>query len=189
MATAISTTYLELMQRILTINEDGENRQHLNLDVKHVDMYYGQDLGAEGGIRTDTLPFMLRAVLIEFEPLDFRSIGRHKQRAEQVRISLHILSQCRLETSNITPGYQRNLALEHLAFIDSITYRLTGWAGSCTTSLSRTSLRPFETNGVVMKHILTFECAIEDEAAMRIPVSIGRPELDLTTTPQPQPAP
>lgn len=186
MAQALTQTYLELMARILETREDLPGRQHTDLDVRHVDMYYGQDLGPDGGIRLDQMPFNMRAVLIEFEPIEWRSTGRHRQRAEGVRINLHIVSQCKLETASSTPPFQRNEALAHLSFVDSLTYRLTGWAGTWTTSLSRVGLRPYESRGVVIKHVLTFECAMEDDAAMRTTQATPTLDLDLTVTPQPE---
>jgi len=187
MAKAVSTTYSELMKRIMETHDAEEGRQYLDLPVKHVDLYHGQDLGPEGGMRTDKLPFNLRAVLIEFAPINWRSIGRHKQRAEGVQINLHILSECKLETSSPTPAFQRNLALEHLDFLDEITYRLTGWSGSYTTSLSRTGMQPYDSKGIVHKHILTFECAMQDDAAMRTMVNAGTLAINPTITPQPTP--
>lgn len=186
MAKAISTTYRELMARLLETHDEVDGRKYLDLDIKHIDLYHGQDLGPDGGIRTDKIPFNMRAVLIEFAPIVWRSIGNHRQRADGVQINLHILSQCKLETSSMTPPFQRNLALEHLDFLDDITFRLTGWSGSWTTSLSRTGLQPYDAKGIVHKHILTFECAMEDDAAMRNVTSLS-PTLNSTVTPQPEP--
>ena len=186
MAQALSTTFRELMERIMETHDEIDGRKFLDLPVKHVDLYHGQDLGPEGGISTAKLPFNLRAVLIEFAPIAWRSIGRHKQRAEGVRINLHILSECKLETSSMTPPFQRNLALEHLDFLDDITYRLMGWSGSYTTSLSRVEMVPYESKGIVHKHILTFECAMEDDAAMRSVTSLSpvlNPTITLPTPP------
>lgn len=188
MAKSVSTFYRELMARLLEVHTDSENRQHLKLDIRHIDLYCGQDLGPDGGIRTDVIPFQRRAVLIEIAPIDWRSIGRHIQRSDNFTINLHILSECKLETSSPTPPNTRNLALEHLDFLDSITYRLTGWSASVTSSLSRTGMVPYESKGIVHKHILTFTCAIEDDAAARVPVSVESPSLNLTVSPVTEPA-
>lgn len=185
MAKSVSTFYRELMTQLLAVNADGTNKQHLNLDIRHIDLYNGQDLGPDGGLRTDKLPFNLRAVLIEFGPIEWRSIGMHIQSAT-VDINLHVLSQCRLETSSPTPPTQRNLALEHLDFLDAITYRLTGWASSVSSSLTRTGMVPYDSKGIVHKHILTFSCRIEDDAAARNMITLTGTTVNTTVTPQPE---
>lgn len=185
MAKSVSTFYREIMARLLEVHTDGTNKQHLKLDIKHIDLYCGQDLGPDGGIRIDINAFPLRAVFIEFPAIEWRSVGRHIQSAEGVAISLHILSQCKLETGSPTPPTQRNLALEHLDFLDAVTYRLTGWASTVSSSLSRTGMVPFESKGIVHKHILTFNCRMEDDAAARNMITLTDVTVDTTITPQP----
>lgn len=49
MSNFLGDTYKALLERVLEKHEAGEGKQHLLTGIKHVDLYYGQDLDERPG--------------------------------------------------------------------------------------------------------------------------------------------
>lgn len=177
----LKTTYNELLTRILEKHDKvRDNMQHLTTDIKHVDLYYGQDLDEKGQVKV-TEPANLPAVYIEFGDIPTFTIGRKVQQGEGT-ITFYLLSSTKLKTSSPTPEVQRNLALDHLERLNQLHYRLQGFNGTCFTSLDRINLSSYQYAGHVIRHSMTYRCRFEDDSAKHLTNAAGTLALNETVT-------
>lgn len=130
--------------------------------IKHFDMYFGQDLPDEEGKEQ---PFLKPALFLEFEPIDWQTLGVKKQSADIV-FKLRLIADVIQEIAkNQTPAI-RNLGHKHLKELDEIFYHLQGFSGDGFGTISRIGLDPYKPNGIMMGHDLKFKTRLTDVAAM-----------------------
>lgn len=167
----LNTFYEAIMER-LTSNISG---------IKHFDLYYGQDEPQE---EETELPFLRSAVLFEYEPMDFESLGNKKQ-AVEASFNLHVISDVIQEVDKRTSPTIRNLGHSHLQLLDDVFFWMHGFNGTGFNSISRTGLDPYKPNGMMIKHILKFKTRLTDVAAVRtfIPAT-PKQEITIVTLPE-----
>jgi hypothetical protein len=171
-------TYNELLERILEKHTPGTNKQHLTTDIKHVDIYYGQDLDEKGQVKVIE-PANLPAVYIEFSDITTETIGRKVQQGDAL-ITFYLISSTKLKTSSPTPEVQRNMALDHLERLNQLHYRLQGFGGTCFSSLDRVSISSHQYYGQVIRHAMAYRCRIEDDSAKHLTNAAGTLALNNT---------
>jgi hypothetical protein len=147
-------------------------------DVKHFDMYFGQDLPDEEG---KVQPFIRPAVFFEYNPIEWVSLGNKKQAAD-ITFKLRLFADVIQEIAkNQTPAI-RNLGHKHLIMLDNMHYHMQGFSGDGFNSISRIGLDPYRPNGIMMGHDMTFKTRLTDTAAMHELVA-GAPAEATTISP------
>lgn len=129
--------------------------------LKHIDLYYGQDLPNEG---ENDLPFNRPAALFEYEPMEWETIG-NKRKVADIRFRLHIISDVIQEVSSTETPAIRNLGHQHLETLDAIDKALTGFWGDFFNTIAQTDVEPYAMTGPVYSHILTFKTRLNNDAA------------------------
>lgn len=182
----LSNTYEALMQRILEKHPAGEGKKYLTTDIKHVDLYYGQDIDELGQLNVKgDVP--LPAVFIEFQPMQMATIsGRKHQQSETTSVIFYLISATKLDTKSTVKANHRQLALEHLERLEQLHYRLQGFAGDFFTSLDRVGIDPYGSNGVVIKHALTYRCRFKDDSALQNYKTLTAPSLTASLIIEPE---
>lgn len=150
----LSTFYESIMHRLMV--------QTPSLGIAYFNYYFGQDEEEEQNI-----PFARPAVLMEYNPMEFASVGQHRQETETT-FRLHVLSDVIPEFDHTTAQAIRDDAHAHLQLLDALNKRLTGYNGDGFGSIARVSVDPYIANGQVIKHIITYRVRLRDDSAKRI---------------------
>lgn len=149
----LNTTYEAIMARLMTnISE-----------IKHFDIYFAQD---EPNEDESEATFNRPAILFQYDPIEWESMGNRKQGAE-VGFSLHILQDVIQEVDSTSSPTIRNLGHAHLALLDKVSKWMIGFNGTGFNSISRTGLDTYKPYGEVIKHVMKFKTRLTDVAAVK----------------------
>lgn len=120
----------------------------------------------------DTLFFNYPAIFIEFEPVEFETLGRRKQHGE-LNFNLIVASESLHETANIESILERSKGFEHLQILDAVFASLQGFNkefedGSGFGSITRTKFQydHASSGDQIISHEMPFKCRLVDVAAM-----------------------
>jgi len=144
--------YTALADRLLNIKDADK----ISI-IKHIDFWnqqYNEDYKEVFGHP---------AVFLEYKSIPFKTIGKHKQLAT-MQFDLHVASATKAKSSMEAQFTDR--FLQHLELLDLINFWLTGWNGDFFGSLTRTALTPDHYYGDVIKHIISYQCTVNDVSAM-----------------------
>ncbi len=144
--------------------------------IKHFDLYYGQDEPQE---EETELPFLRPAILFEYDPMEWESLGNKKQ-ATEASFNLHIISDVIQEVDKRTAPAIRTLGHAHLQLLDDVFYWMSGFNGNGFNSISRTGIDPYKPNGIMIKHVMKFKTRLTDVAAVRTLIE-ATPVQEITT--------
>jgi hypothetical protein len=155
-------------------------------EIKHIDLYFKQDEPSE---EETELPFSRPAVLFEYIPFDYETLG-NKKKAADIQFRLHVISDVIQEVDNKTSPTIRNLGHAHLALLDKIDKNLQGFNGVNFGSIGSVGFEPYQPNGQMIKHIPIFKTRLTNTTATIVyapPVS--PPEGVITVANEVTPAP
>lgn len=164
MSNFIEDAYIAISDRIMEVREAGKGKQHLVTDIRHIDLYYGQDLDERGQVNTKLL-FNLPAVFIEFNDMPMQTVGRQVQHSGDSLVTIYLISSTKLSTDSTRDATMRSLALEHLERLNQIHYRLQGFNTEVFTSLDRIALQPYGYLGHTIRHTMQYRCRFKDDSA------------------------
>lgn len=149
----LNATYEAIMARLMT-----------NItEIKHFDIYFAQD---EPNEDESEATFNRPAILFEYDPQEWQSLGNRKQ-ASEATFSLHIISDVIQEVDSGSTPTIRNLGHAHLALLDKVSKWMIGFNGSGFNSISRTGLDAYKPNGQMIKHVMKFKTRLTDVAAVK----------------------
>ncbi len=148
----LSQFYTTLAARLLNI----QDANSVSI-IKHIDLWnqqYNDDFKEVFGHP---------AVFLEYKSIPFKTIGRHQQLAT-MQFDLHVASSTKAKSSYEAQFTDR--FLQHLDLLDLINFWLTGWHGDFFGSLSRTAITHDHFYGDVIKHIISYQCTVNDVSAV-----------------------
>lgn len=162
----LSYMYLSLMKRL----------QERVPGIKHIDLFNNQFI-MEG----EEMPRKCPAVLIEFKPIIFKSVGNRRQEGE-MNIDIHIGSEVIQEVSSRENERIRDKGLSHLELVDKVTNATMGFTDNDVFgTITRTGYSPDNNHDKVKVDIVSFKCRVVDDAGKRKMIKKTTPtEQDLT---------
>lgn len=149
-----------------------------DLGIQYFDLWSDQIDRNEN--EEDDLFFNYPAVFLEFEPVDWQTLGRKKQAAD-VSFNLYIASENWNETNSLESDTEIDKGLAHLQLVDNIFAALQGFNGTNFGSITRTGFA-FKHNAEwtgLITHSMPFKSRLTDTAAMVGFVAVA-PSLDNT---------
>lgn len=146
-------------------------------EIKHFDLYFRQDEEVD---EKGELPFLRPAVLFEYDPIDWETLG-NKKKAANITFNLHVISDVIQEVDMRSTVPIRNKGHEHLQNIDKIDYWMQGFSGTNFNSIGSLGIMPYQPNGMMIKHIMKFRTRLTNDAAKHILVH-PNPQPDSSTT-------
>ena len=150
--------YLTLEQKLLAITDEQENPQPL---FKHCDLWNRQVEFLE-----QETPFQTPAVFVEFEPLQWRTDGRHIQDAD-LTVRLHIVTPWHANTASDV----RATALAYLDIPTALFRQLHGQHGNLEdgdtvlghfNALTRTASAVNHDHERFVDSVETYQCHLKD---------------------------
>lgn len=131
-------------------------------EVKHVDLYYGQENLVDGD--GNWMPFRAPAVFLEFNTAQVDDLGQLGQQL-LMDITVYLYMETVQDTNAGSAGQRR--ALEFTGLLRKLHQVLHGTGGEHYGPLGRTALRRVEAPPYVYLYAQTFQCVIMDYAAVR----------------------
>jgi hypothetical protein len=132
-------------------------------EVKHVDLYYGQDqvVGTDG----NWIPFRAPAVFLEFNAAQVSDLGDNTQQL-LMDISMHLCVETVQDTHAGSAGQRR--ALEFTALLRKLHVAMHGASGDHFSPLGRTGLaRKADAPPYMYMYTQTFQCVVLDNSASK----------------------
>lgn len=149
----ILTTLYEALTQRLKDQETG---------LVHIDLYHDQ-LEIE---RIEDIDFNLPAAFIDPQPIEWRSVGRHKM-VGLLRFDVLVCFDNLVETDSNEHADDREYALQKFIVVDKITRALVGFNGEGFGSISRPGM-VMEPNIMGLQVFsIPFQTLLTDRSAMR----------------------
>jgi hypothetical protein len=154
--------------------------------VKIIDLYFGQDELPE-----DTDPLPKPAILIEFLPFKYTTLGNRKRSVDNLQFNVHIISDVVQEASSIESPTVVTKAHEHLSLLTAVDEALIAYMGQTYPtaegqplygSIVANGLEPYKPYGMQLKHIHQYNTRITNVDGAK-QFSIVSPTLDLKIPP------
>lgn len=142
-------------------------------EIAFFEMYNGQPDQEE-----DEVPYNKPAVFIEFEPMQWQTVGNKVQECD-CSFRLHIETETLSETSNLESDKERNAGLEHLMIAERVFGAIQGFSGDGFGAISRTGFIPDNNHDNRLVTILPFKTRLVDDFARKETIETSA-ELDLT---------
>lgn len=146
--------YLDIKNRLKTIKND--NNEQL---FKHFDLWNRQVEFVE--IET---PFLTPAVFVEFEPMNWQTLGYRVQVCE-LAVRLHVVTEWHAGTADYTPTEQQALAF--LDIIDKMVYVLQGFTTPYMNAWMRTKSITNHDHETYVDNIEEYKCHLRDFSAVK----------------------
>ena len=183
--------YLTLEQKLLAITDEQENPQPL---FKHCDLWNRQVEFLE-----QETPFQTPAVFVEFEPLQWRTDGRHIQDAD-LTVRLHIVTPWHANTaSDILNPDVRATALAYLDIPTALFRQLHGRHGIVEdgnhtvlghfNALTRTASAVNHDHERFVDSVETYQCHLKDLSFAVPTVRVDTVGLSIEFDPHPAQTP
>lgn len=134
--------------------------------VKIIDLYFGQDELPE-----DTDPLPKPAILIEFLPFKYITLGNKKRAVDAFQFNVHAISDVPQEVSSLENSTIVNKGHQHLQLLTFIDEALLGYMGQTYPpaagepiygSIVSIGLDPYKHYGMQLKHPLTYQTRISN---------------------------
>ena len=140
-------------------------------EVKHFDLYFRQDEDLDD---KGELPFLRPAVLFEFDPMDYETLG-NKKKSANAGFKLHVISDVVQEADMRTAPAIRTKGHQHLELIDKLDCNLQGFSGLNFNSIGSVGIMPYQPNGMMIKHVMAFKTRLINTAAMHATITPTTP--------------